>query len=45
VGSSGHYPKERRRLLEAIYARWTREQILQAGLWPSALPPLDEQSE
>ena len=45
VGSSGHYPKERRRLLEAIYARWTREQILQAGLWPPAVPHWDEKGE
>jgi hypothetical protein len=42
VGSSGHYPKERRRLLEEIYARWTRDQIEQAGLWPPELPHWEE---
>ena len=38
VGSSGHYPKQRRRILEEIYARWTRGQILEAGQWPADLP-------
>ena len=39
VSSSGHYPKERRRLLEQIYGRWTRQQIMEAGSWPEQLPP------
>jgi hypothetical protein len=38
VGTSGHYPKERRRLLEEIYGRWTRQQIIEAGAWPEDLP-------
>jgi hypothetical protein len=38
IGTSGHYPKERRRLLEEIYARWTRAQIRELGLWPPNLP-------
>jgi len=42
VGSSGHYPRDRRRVLEALYARWTREQILQLGLWPAELPLWEE---
>jgi hypothetical protein len=42
VGSSGHYPKERRRVLEEIYARWTREQIRDAGAWPIDLPQWPE---
>jgi hypothetical protein len=42
VGSSGHYPRERRRLLEVIYARWTRAQIQMSGDWPPDLPELIE---
>jgi hypothetical protein len=38
IGSSGYYPRERRRLLELTYAHWTRTQILAAGCWPADLP-------
>lgn len=42
IGSSGHYPKERRRCLEQLYARWTRQQIIDAGLWPDDLPAFQD---
>jgi hypothetical protein len=42
IGSSGHYPRERRRLLELTYARWARAQIEEAGCWPVELPAWEE---
>lgn len=42
IGASGHYSRERRRLLESTYAQWTRAQILEAGCWPQDLPMWQE---
>jgi hypothetical protein len=42
VGSSGHYSRERRRLLERTYAEWTRAQIMEAERWPADLPRWDD---
>lgn len=38
VGTSGQYPKEERRALEADLARRTREAVKAAGTWPKRLP-------
>jgi hypothetical protein len=38
VGTSGQYPKEERRALEAELARRTREAVKAAGAWPAHLP-------
>jgi hypothetical protein len=45
VCSSGQFPRKERRRLEAEYARWTRRQILAAGLWPRDLPIWVEEEE
>ena len=42
VGTSGQYPKEERRALEADLARRTREAVRAAGTWPRRLAQLDE---
>ena len=42
LGSTGTYPREERREIEARYARQTRATILAAGLWPKRLPLMQE---
>lgn len=42
LGSTGTFPKEVRRELEAEYARRTRADILGRGLWPKKLPLWEE---
>jgi hypothetical protein len=42
IGTSGTFPKQVRRDLEAEYARRTRAEIVKRGLWPADLPMLEE---
>lgn len=38
VGTSGQYPKEQRRAIEAELAERTRHAVIAAGTWPKGLP-------
>lgn len=42
VGTSGQYPKEQRRALEAELAQRTRQAVIAAGTWPANLPMYEE---
>jgi len=43
IGSSGYFRKDQRRTLETNYARKTREQIRNQGLWLPSWPQYEEQ--
>lgn len=45
VGTSGQYPKDERRALEADLGRRTQEAVKAAGTWPTGLPMLTIQAD